>query len=96
MGAGAKDRNARRQAVLVGVGLGAVALSAAPAHASVIGVGNATFGNVCANAGGAHASGATVSGGGVLAGLVGQLPMDLPRNDCGNSGLTCIPIAGLL
>ncbi|UQA97935.1 chaplin [Streptomyces halobius] len=51
--------------------------------------GNATFGNSCANQGSPQASGATVAGSGALAGNTGQLPLDLPRNHCGNSGLTC-------
>ncbi|OUD03106.1 chaplin family protein [Streptomyces swartbergensis] len=79
----------RKGVVLAGAALGAVAASAAPANA-VVGVGNAAFGNTCANTGGAQASGATVSGSGTLAGNLGQLPLDLPRNECGNSGLTCI------
>ncbi|UQA91999.1 chaplin family protein [Streptomyces halobius] len=89
MGAATRVRSVRRQAVLVGAGLGAVALSAAPAHA-VIGVGNPTFGNVCAKAGGARAAGATTSGKGTVAGNAGKLPVGLPRNHCGNSGLTCV------
>ncbi|QLE71049.1 DUF320 domain-containing protein [Streptomyces rectiverticillatus] len=79
---------ARKRAVLVGTGLGAVALSAAPAHA-VIGIGNSTSGNVCTNMGGPRAAGATTSSRGTLAGNAGQLPLGLPRNHCGNSGLTC-------
>ncbi|MEU7135073.1 chaplin family protein [Streptomyces sp. NPDC046261] len=88
MGAATRVRSVRRQVVLAGAGLGAVALSAVPAHA-VIGVGNAASGNVCATAGGARAAGATASGTGSLAGNAGQLPVGLPRNHCGNSGLTC-------
>jgi hypothetical protein len=91
MGAATRARSWRKRAALVstvGTGLGAVMLSAAPAHA-VIGVGNAAFGNACAQSGGARASGATASGKGDLAGNAGQLPVGLPRNHCGNSGLTC-------
>ncbi|MEU7135485.1 chaplin family protein [Streptomyces sp. NPDC046261] len=88
MGAATCAKWMRERAVLVGAGLGAVALSAAPAHA-VIGIGNATSGNVCANADGPRAAGATRSGTGTVSGNAGQLPLGLPRNHCGNSGLTC-------
>ncbi|MEU7134981.1 chaplin family protein [Streptomyces sp. NPDC046261] len=89
MGAVTRARSVRRRAALVGTGLGAVALSAAPAHA-IIGIGNPASGNVCANAGAPRVAGATRSGTGALAGNAGQLPVGLPRNHCGNSGLTCI------
>ncbi|UQA97491.1 chaplin family protein [Streptomyces halobius] len=89
MGAATRARSVRRQAVLVGAGLGAVALSAVPAHA-VIGVGNPAFSNTCAKAGGPRAAGATASSKGTLTGNAGHLPVGLPRNHCGNSGLTCM------
>lgn len=72
----------------MGAGLDAVASSAGPAHA-VIGVGNPASSNACANEGGARAAGARVSSKETLAGNAGQLPLGLPRNHCGNSGLTC-------
>jgi hypothetical protein len=89
MSAATRARSVRRLAVLAGAGLGAVALSATPTHA-VIGVGNPTAGNACANGGTSQAAGATQYSTGSLAGNVAQLPVGLPRNDCGNSGLTCV------
>ncbi|MEU7135072.1 chaplin family protein [Streptomyces sp. NPDC046261] len=92
MGAATRARSWRERAALVGTvgtGLGVVVLSATPAPA-VIGVGNATYGNACAQSVGARASGSTVSGTGSLTGNAGQLPVGLPRNHCGNSGLTCL------
>ncbi|MEU7134980.1 chaplin family protein [Streptomyces sp. NPDC046261] len=88
MSAATRARSMRKRVALVGTGLGAVALSAAPAHA-IIGIGNPASGNVCANAGAPRVAGATRSGTGALAGNAGQLPVGLPRNHCGNSGLTC-------
>ncbi|MBT2386629.1 chaplin family protein [Streptomyces sp. ISL-11] len=88
MGAATRARSARKRALLVGTGLGAVALSAAPAHA-IIGIGNPASSNFCAVEGGPRAAGATRSSAGTLAGNAGQLPLGLPRNHCGNSGLTC-------
>lgn len=83
---------AGRAGVRVAV-LGAVAgvalLPAGAAHASVIGVGNAAFGNTCVNQGSARASGATVAGSGVVGGNQVGLPLSLPRNQCGNSGIIC-------
>ncbi|MER6190121.1 chaplin family protein [Streptomyces cyaneofuscatus] len=77
--------------------LGAVAgtalIPAGAAHANVVGIGNATFGNACVNHGGtAAAAGATVSGSGLGSGNVAGLPLSLPRNDCGNSGIICIAL----
>lgn len=70
-------------------GAAAVVFAPAPAaHASVIGVGNAVFGNACANNGSAL-TGTTTSGSGLLAGNAAQLPLDLPLNRCGNSGIVC-------
>ncbi|MGK5543587.1 chaplin family protein [Streptomyces sp. URMC 127] len=88
MSAATRARWVRKRAVLVGTGLGTVALSAAPAHA-IISIGNPASGNVCAAAGGPRAAGATVSSTGTVSGNAGQLPLGLPRNHCGNSGLTC-------
>ncbi|CAL9325712.1 chaplin family protein [Streptomyces sp. SudanB182_2057] len=53
-------------------------------------MGNPAFGNSCANHGSARASGATVAGTGTLSGNAIGLPLDLPRNECGNSGITCV------
>ncbi|GAA2974474.1 chaplin family protein [Streptomyces enissocaesilis] len=76
--------------MFISVTLGALALSAAPAHAGIIGAGNSAFGNSCTTlGGGAQASGSTVAGSGVLGGNLGQLPLNLTRNKCGNSGIIC-------
>lgn len=85
----AKNAFVRQGLVLAAATAGAALLPAAPAQA-VVGVGNAVFGNSCANEGsGVRAQGPTVSGSGLLGGNVGQLPLDLPRNQCGNSGIDC-------
>ncbi|MGK5638042.1 chaplin family protein [Streptomyces sp. URMC 126] len=89
MSAATRAKSACRRAALAGAGLGAVALSAAPAHA-VVGVGNGTTGNACVEAGAPRAGGATQFSKGSLSGNAGQLPVGLPRNHCGNSGLTCV------
>ncbi|MGZ3097044.1 chaplin family protein [Streptomyces sp. H62] len=92
MGKVVRARSVRRQVVLVTAALGAAVLApAASAHANIIGVGNPAFGNSCANTGGgAQASGAAVASPGVLAANTAQLPLHLSRNECGNSGITCL------
>ncbi|WP_436960782.1 chaplin family protein [Streptomyces sp. SudanB182_2057] len=80
----------RKGVVLAGAAVGAVAAAAAPASAGIVAVGDAVFGNSCVNAGASQASGATVAGSGSLAGNLAQLPLDLPRNRCGNSGIICL------
>ncbi|MFD8916327.1 chaplin family protein [Streptomyces sp. NPDC059569] len=83
-------RRAGRRAAAVGAVLGAALVPAGAAHANVIGIGNATFGNTCANqGGGAHTAGGTVAGSGAVSGNHVALPLDLPRNHCGNSGIIC-------
>ncbi|MEV4971716.1 chaplin family protein [Streptomyces scopuliridis] len=94
---GARDgnggaRRVGRRAAAVGAVLGAALVPAGAAHANVIGVGNATFGNTCANQGGAHTAGGTVAGSGAVSGNHVALPLDLPRNHCGNSGIICTAI----
>ncbi|WP_409239795.1 chaplin family protein [Streptomyces sp. PA5.6] len=79
----------RKRAVLVGTAVGAVAASAAPAQAGVIGVGNAAFGNSCSTKGSAQAAGGTAVGPGVLGANLAQLPLHLSRNHCGSSGIIC-------
>ncbi|MGW5399198.1 chaplin family protein [Streptomyces sp. NPDC003952] len=54
-----------------------------------VGAGNAAFGNTCVNQGGARADGSTVAGSGAASGNVAGLPLSLPRNNCGNSGIVC-------
>ncbi|GLF95119.1 chaplin family protein [Streptomyces yaizuensis] len=80
------------RAAVLGAVAGAALLPAGAAHASVIGVGNAVFGNTCVNQGGASAAGATVAGSGVGSGNQIGLPLSLPRNQCGNSGIICTAI----
>ncbi|GAA4812855.1 chaplin family protein [Streptomyces ziwulingensis] len=86
-GSGA-GRTGMRVAVL-GAAAGAALLPAGAAHASVIGVGNAVFGNTCVTQGSAGAAGATVAGSGLGTGNAAGLPLSLPRNRCGNSGIVC-------
>lgn len=78
------------------VALGAVAgvalLPAGAAHASVIGVGNAAFGNTCVSQGDAQSAGATVAGSGTVSGNQVGLPLHLGRNHCGNSGIICTAV----
>ncbi|MFE2940010.1 chaplin family protein [Streptomyces sp. NPDC059255] len=92
---GVETHGTRSQGVRVAV-LGAVAgvalLPAGTAHANVVGVGNAVFGNTCVNQGGARAVGATVAGSGVASGNQVGLPLSLPRNHCGNSGIVCTAV----
>ncbi|MFC9758967.1 chaplin family protein [Streptomyces sp. NPDC056921] len=76
------------RAAVLGAVAGAALLPGA-AHASVIGVGNAVFGNTCVNQGGAQAQGSTVAGSGMGSGNQTGLPLSLPRNRCGNSGIVC-------
>ncbi len=84
-----QGRTMGKRAAVVGAALGAALVPAGAAHANVIGVGNAAFDNSCANHGGAHAQAATASGSGLAAGNQLGLPLSLPRNRCGNSGIVC-------
>ncbi|WP_037910821.1 chaplin family protein [Actinacidiphila yeochonensis] len=85
-------RAGSRVAVL-GAVAGATLLPAGAAHASVVGVGNAVFGNSCVTLdSGARAEGATVGGSGLLGGNTAGLPLSLPRNHCGNSGIVCTAV----
>lgn len=82
-----------RKAAVAGVAGAAVGAALAPAgaaHAAIIGVGNPTYGNTCVNHGNAQAAGATAASGGALSGNLAALPLDLPRNQCGNSGIVCL------
>ncbi|WP_330260928.1 chaplin family protein [Streptomyces sp. NBC_00539] len=74
--------------------MGAALIPAGAAHADIIGVGNPAFGNSCANIGGAQAHGAAVFSPGVAGGNLAQLPLSLPRNQCGNSGIVCSLVGG--
>ncbi|MCX4966799.1 chaplin [Streptomyces sp. NBC_00654] len=77
------------RAAVLGAVAGAALLPAGAAHANVLGIGNAVFGNTCVSQGGARAEGATVAGSGVGSGNRAGLPLSLPRNHCGNSGIVC-------
>ncbi|MEV7728641.1 chaplin family protein [Streptomyces sp. NPDC087917] len=89
---GADLQNAGRRAVVVGTAVGAVLVPAGAAHAAAIGIGNASFGNSCANQGGARAEGGTASASGAASGNYAGLPLTLPRNQCGNSGIVCFAL----
>ncbi|MEU5402297.1 chaplin family protein [Streptomyces sp. NPDC005963] len=78
-----------KRVAVVGTALGAALVPAGAAHASIIGIGNPAFGNSCANQGGAQSAGATIAGSGAASGNQAGLPLSLPRNQCGNSGIIC-------
>ncbi|KIF75956.1 hypothetical protein QR77_22860 [Streptomyces sp. 150FB] len=88
---GGAGRTGVRVAVL-GAVAGAALLPAGAAQASVIGVGNAVFGNTCVSGGDARAVGSTVAGSGLGSGNQAGLPLSLPRNHCGNSGIICTAV----
>ncbi|OKI06261.1 hypothetical protein A6A06_37635 [Streptomyces sp. CB02923] len=90
MGSGAVRAGARA-AVLSAVA-GVALLPAGAAQANVIGIGNAAFGNTCAGQDGTRAAGSMVAGTGVAAANEAGLPLDLPRNECGNSGIVCVAL----
>lgn len=75
--------------MVLGAVAGAALLPAGTAEANVVGVGNAAFGNTCANQGGARAEGATNAGSDLGSGNHAGLPLSLTRNHCGNSGIIC-------
>lgn len=78
-----------KRAAMVGAAVSAALVPAGAAHAGVIGIGDSAFGNTCTNLSGAHPAGSTAVGSGLGGGNTGQLPLDLPRNRCGNSGIIC-------
>ncbi|WP_330177474.1 chaplin family protein [Streptomyces sp. NBC_01498] len=82
-------RNAGMRVAVLGAVAGAALLPAGTAQASVVGVGNAVFGNTCVNGSEARAAGSTVSGSGLGSGNSAGLPLSLTRNHCGNSGIVC-------
>ncbi|MFC8075602.1 chaplin family protein [Streptomyces sp. NPDC057307] len=84
------------RAAVVGAVAGAALLPAGAAQANVVGIGNAVFGNSCANQDptGARSEGATVAGSGLGAGNQAGLPLSLPRNHCGSSGIVCTALFG--
>ncbi len=87
-------RSMGQRVAVVGAVLGAALAPAGAAHADIIGVGNAVFGNSCTNHGGAWAVGTTASGSGAVSGNQAGLPLSLPRNRCGNSGIICTALFG--
>ncbi|MET8346745.1 chaplin family protein [Streptomyces microflavus] len=91
VGRGGVGRRGARAAVL-GAVAGVALLPAGAAHANVVGVGNAAFGNTCVSQGGSQASGATVAGSGAVSGNHTGLPLHLGRNQCGNSGIVCTAV----
>lgn len=67
---------------------GLIGTAAAPASAtSVIGFGNAAYGNSCTNQGSATTQGATTGGPGAATGLAVAIPGSNPTNQCGDLGL---------
>ncbi|WP_250304929.1 chaplin family protein [Streptomyces sp. NBC_01387] len=95
LGTGSKAAKAGVRAAVLGAVAGATLLPAGAAHASVIGVGDAVFGNACVNQDhGVRAAGATVTGSGVGGGNHAALPLSLPRNHCGSSGIVCTAVFG--
>lgn len=85
-------QKAGRQALVVGTAAGAVLVPVGAAEANIVGVGNATFGNTCVNQGGARAEGGTAAASGAASGNYAALPLSLPRNHCGNSGIVCFAL----
>jgi hypothetical protein len=79
----------RTQAMLVlALASGLAAGTATQASAtSVVGVGNATQDNTCANHGSANARGGDGGVPGTVSGLVAGVPSSSPLNQCGDLGL---------
>ncbi|MFD4833107.1 chaplin family protein [Streptomyces uncialis] len=90
---GGAGRVGVRTAVL-GAVAGVALVPAGAAHASVIGIGNAVFGNACVTQGDARTTGLTAAGSGVGGGNQTGLPLDIRRNQCGNSGIVCTAVFG--
>jgi hypothetical protein len=81
------------RAAVLGAAAGAALLPAGAAHASVIGIGNALFENTCVTLDhGARSVGDTVAGSGLGGGNSAGLPLSLPRNHCGSSGIVCFAL----
>lgn len=89
---GGAGRTGARTAAVLGAVAGVALLPAGAAHANVIGIGNAAFGNTCVSQGSDRTAGATVSGSGLGSGNQAGLPLSLPRNHCGNSGIVCTAV----
>ncbi|MEV8326809.1 chaplin family protein [Kitasatospora sp. NPDC056731] len=91
-GAGSGARTVGKRVAVLGTAVGAALVPVGAAHASIVGVGNAVFDNSCVNHGGTQATGGTVSDSGTAAGNQVGLPLSLPRNQCGSSGIVCTAI----
>lgn len=87
--AGGGARSVGKRAAAVGAVLGAALVPAGAAHANAVGIGNGVFGNTCAARSDAQAVAGTVAGSGAASGNIAGLPLSLPRNQCGNSGIIC-------
>ncbi|MFE5858342.1 chaplin family protein [Streptomyces sp. NPDC056500] len=81
-----------KRVAVVGTALGAALVPAGAAQANIIAIGNPAFGNSCANQAGAQTSGATAAASGAASGNQAGLPLSLPRNHCGNSGIICTAV----
>ncbi|MFD9426537.1 MULTISPECIES: chaplin family protein [unclassified Streptomyces] len=93
-GTGGGGGRVGKRAAVLGAVAGVALVPAGAAHANVIGIGNAVFGNTCVSQGSAQAAGTTVAGSGLGSGNQAGLPLSLPRNHCGNSGIVCTALFG--
>ncbi|QMU72938.1 chaplin family protein [Streptacidiphilus sp. P02-A3a] len=80
------------RAAVLGAVAGVALLPAGAAQANVVGIGNAVFGNACASQSGTQTTGSTATGTGAVGGNQVGLPLSLPRNHCGNSGIICTAV----
>ncbi|MGW2543595.1 chaplin family protein [Kitasatospora sp. NPDC001574] len=85
-------RTAGTRMAVLGTAMGAALVPAGAAQADIVGVGNAVFGNSCENHGGTQTAGGTVSDSGTASGNQLGLPLSLPRNHCGSSGIVCTAV----
>ncbi|WP_333769167.1 hypothetical protein [Streptomyces sp. IBSBF 2435] len=86
---------ASARAAVMGAVAGAALLPAGAAHASVLGIGDAVFGNACVDQDrAAQSEGATAAGSGVGGGNQAALPLSLQRNHCGTSGIVRTAVFG--
>ncbi|GAA2977543.1 MULTISPECIES: chaplin family protein [unclassified Kitasatospora] len=90
--AGAGGRAVGKRVAVVGAAVGAALAPAGVGHADILGAGNAVFGNSCVNQGGTQATGGTVADSGTVTGNQLGLPLSLPRNHCGSSGIVCTAV----
>ncbi|MFD7450456.1 chaplin family protein [Kitasatospora sp. NPDC059827] len=81
-----------RRLALAGTAMGAALVPAGVAHATVLGAGNAVFDNSCTTYGGTTAVGDTATQSGAATGNQLGLPLSLPRNHCGSTGIVCTAV----